>query len=147
MMLPPPVGVVPIRDAQRLTCNAPMGRLNIRWRIARFREPGVQSGASDRWLAVGGGARRNPHPMSRAISTSVAADRPDSPRPPSAPGHDAVIEIVPAAPGFAVVLAELWQFRHLFSALVWRNVRVEFDATRLGSAWAIARPILFTLVF
>jgi lipopolysaccharide transport system permease protein len=46
-----------------------------------------------------------------------------------------------------VLVAEFWQFRHLFTALVWRNVRVEFDATRLGSAWAIARPILFTLVF
>jgi lipopolysaccharide transport system permease protein len=58
-----------------------------------------------------------------------------------------VTEIRPDGPGLAVMLAELWQYRHLFTALVWRNVRVEFDATRLGSAWAVARPILFTVVF
>ena len=85
--------------------------------------------------------------MSQVYSTSAPTDRPGSPpRAPSA-GHEIVVEIVPMAPGFGVVLAELWQFRHLFTALVWLNVRVEFDATRLGSAWAIARPILFTLVF
>jgi lipopolysaccharide transport system permease protein len=60
---------------------------------------------------------------------------------------DVVTEIRPSAPGLRVVLKELWQYRHLFTTLVWRNVRLEFDATRLGSAWAIARPILFTLVF
>jgi len=62
-------------------------------------------------------------------------------------GDDIVTRISPVAPGLFAVVRELWQFRHLFTALVWRNVRVEFDATRLGSAWAIARPILFTLVF
>lgn len=62
-------------------------------------------------------------------------------------GHDVEIVIRPALSTFGVDLRELWQFRHLFAALVWRNVRVEFDATRLGSAWAVARPILFTLVF
>jgi lipopolysaccharide transport system permease protein len=61
--------------------------------------------------------------------------------------QEIVTQIRPSAPGLAVVLAELWQFRHLLVALVWRNVRLEFDATRLGSAWAVARPILFTLVF
>lgn len=82
--------------------------------------------------------------MSQVLPTSVTVDRPGS-KPPSR--DESVTEIRPAGPGFGVVLAELWQFRHLFTALVWRNVRVEFDATRLGSAWAIARPILFTLVF
>lgn len=63
------------------------------------------------------------------------------------PEHEVVTVIRPPAPGFGVDLRELWQYRHLFVALIWRNVRVEFDATRLGSLWAIARPILFTLVF
>ena len=83
--------------------------------------------------------------MSQVFPTSVAVDRP-GPVPPSS-HEDLVTEIRPIGPGFRAVLGELWQFRHLFAALVWRNVRVEFDATRLGSAWAIARPVLFTLVF
>ena len=81
--------------------------------------------------------------MSQVIPTPVAVDRPAG----ASVGRRVRHRIRPAGPGFVVVLAELWQFRHLFMALVWRNVRVEFDATRLGSAWAIARPILFTLVF
>lgn len=84
--------------------------------------------------------------MSQVFSTAVVADRPD-PVSRSSSHADLVTEIRPIGPGIRAVLAELWQFRHLFAALVWRNVRVEFDATRLGSAWAIARPVLFTLVF
>ncbi|MGE3267344.1 MAG: ABC transporter permease [Chloroflexota bacterium] len=61
--------------------------------------------------------------------------------------HEIVTVIRPPAPGFGIDFGELWQYRHLFAALVWRNVRVEFDATRLGSLWAVARPLLFTLVF
>lgn len=87
--------------------------------------------------------------MSRAFPTPVASPvtQAGTAPIPVAGGDDIVTRIGPVAPGFAVVFRELWQFRHLFAALVWRNVRVEFDATRLGSAWAIARPILFTIVF
>jgi lipopolysaccharide transport system permease protein len=85
--------------------------------------------------------------MSQVLPTPVTATRPGSSASVPARGHEIVTEIRPAGPGLAVLFAEFWQFRHLFTALVWRNVRVEFDATRLGSAWAIARPILFTLVF
>jgi lipopolysaccharide transport system permease protein len=55
--------------------------------------------------------------------------------------------IGPSAAPLHTQVRELWRYRHLFKALVWRNVRVEFDATRLGSIWAIARPILFAVVF
>jgi lipopolysaccharide transport system permease protein len=83
--------------------------------------------------------------MSRAFPTPVI----QAGAPFMAPtgGDEVVTKISPMAPGLAAVFRELWQFRHLFTALVWRNVRVEFDATRLGSAWAISRPILFTIVF
>jgi lipopolysaccharide transport system permease protein len=85
--------------------------------------------------------------MSPAPASPVVTlpQTPSSPEPSS--DRRAVTEIRPVAPGLRVVLNELWQYRHLFAALVWRNVRVEFDATRLGSAWAIGRPILFTSVF
>ena len=74
----------------------------------------------------------------RTDSSSVDAVSPAVNR-----GHDVEIVIRPALSTFGVDLRELWQFRHLFAALVWRNVRVEFDATRLGrrgvgrgSCWA-----------
>jgi lipopolysaccharide transport system permease protein len=69
--------------------------------------------------------------------------------PPPPPDRIFTNEIVirPSASPLTVQLRELWLYRHLFSALVWRNVRLEFDATRLGSIWAVSRPILFALVF
>lgn len=46
---------------------------------------------------------------------------------------------------------ELWQFRELFLALGWRDVRVRYRQTLLGMAWAILQPLatmmLFTLIF
>lgn len=83
--------------------------------------------------------------MSRVLPTT--ATEPAQPADAGAADSEIVTRISPMAPGLAAIGRELWQFRHLFVALVWRNIRVEFDATRLGSAWAVARPILFTLVF
>jgi lipopolysaccharide transport system permease protein len=68
-------------------------------------------------------------------------------RPPSDRIFKTETVIRPSTVGLGVQLRELWRYRHLFVALVWRNVRVEFDATRLGSAWAMARPLLFAAVF
>jgi lipopolysaccharide transport system permease protein len=61
--------------------------------------------------------------------------------------YDVEVVIRPTAAPLAAQLRELWLYRHLFMALVWRNVRVEFDATRLGSVWAFARPLMFAIVF
>jgi lipopolysaccharide transport system permease protein len=55
--------------------------------------------------------------------------------------------IRPSAIPFTVQLREMWQYRHLFMVLVWRNIRLEFDAMRLGSIWAVSRPLLFAAVF
>ncbi|MCC7369331.1 MAG: ABC transporter permease [Chloroflexi bacterium] len=55
--------------------------------------------------------------------------------------------IRPSVVPFNVQLRELWQYRQLFIALIWRNMRIEFDTTRLGSAWATVRPLLFAIVF
>jgi lipopolysaccharide transport system permease protein len=48
-------------------------------------------------------------------------------------------------------LAALWEFRELLYFLVWRNVKVRYKQTIIGSAWAIIQPlttmIIFTLIF
>ena len=68
-------------------------------------------------------------------------------RPRIARRHDVVTVIRPADTGPGINFRELWQYRHLFIALVRRNMRVEFDATRLGSIWGVVRPLLLGLVF
>ncbi len=46
---------------------------------------------------------------------------------------------------------ELWQFRELFYFLVWRDIKIRYKQTFLGTLWALIRPlmgmIVFTLIF
>ena len=46
-----------------------------------------------------------------------------------------------------VDLEELWQFRHLFVVLVWRILRVRYQQTVVGVAWALFQPLLLAFVF
>jgi len=52
---------------------------------------------------------------------------------------------------FNLDLAAIWEFRELLYFLVWRNVKVRYKQTIIGSAWAIIQPlvsmIIFTLIF
>lgn len=85
--------------------------------------------------------------MEPAVDAGARIEEPSLLRPPPDRIYRNEIVVRPSAVSLGVQLRELWQYRHLFVALVWRNVRVEFDATRLGSAWAVARPLLFASVF
>jgi lipopolysaccharide transport system permease protein len=60
---------------------------------------------------------------------------------------ETVTIIKPPGKTVGIDFQELWRFRYLFTMLVWRSVRVEFDATRLGSLWSVARPLIFAYVF
>lgn len=40
----------------------------------------------------------------------------------------------------------LWNFRQLYASMVWRDVRVKYDAMHLGFFWATARPLLMVVV-
>jgi lipopolysaccharide transport system permease protein len=42
---------------------------------------------------------------------------------------------------------ELWAFRYLFFILVWRALRVRYQQTVIGVAWALLQPIMYTIVF
>lgn len=44
-------------------------------------------------------------------------------------------------------VAELWRFRHLYTVLVWRTLKVRYQQTALGIAWAVLQPLLLTFVF
>jgi len=43
--------------------------------------------------------------------------------------------------------AELWRFRHLFRTILWRTIRVRYQQTVIGMAWALLQPLLLTFVF
>jgi lipopolysaccharide transport system permease protein len=44
-------------------------------------------------------------------------------------------------------LAAVWEFRELLYFLVWRNVKVRYKQTVIGSAWAIIQPLMAMLIF
>ncbi len=44
-------------------------------------------------------------------------------------------------------LADLWEYRELLFFLAWRDIKVRYQQTVLGAAWAIIVPILTMVVF
>jgi lipopolysaccharide transport system permease protein len=48
---------------------------------------------------------------------------------------------------FNLDLAAVWEFRELLYFLVWRNVKVRYKQTIIGSAWAIIQPLMAMLIF
>jgi lipopolysaccharide transport system permease protein len=62
-----------------------------------------------------------------------------------------IVVIQPWRGLFNLDLADVWEYRELLYFLVWRNVKVRYKQTIIGSAWAIIQPlttmIIFTLIF
>jgi lipopolysaccharide transport system permease protein len=55
--------------------------------------------------------------------------------------------IGPAGQQSILDLRELWKFRHLLRSLIWRTLRVRYQQTLLGVAWALLQPLLLAFVF
>jgi lipopolysaccharide transport system permease protein len=56
--------------------------------------------------------------------------------------------IVRPVPQHALLdLDELWRYRYLFLVLVWRNLKIRYQQTAVGVAWAVLQPLLLTVVF
>lgn len=47
----------------------------------------------------------------------------------------------------AVDFGELWQYRELLFVLVWRDVKVRYKQTVLGTIWAILPPVFTMVIF
>lgn len=63
---------------------------------------------------------------------------------------DFKITIRPDAP-IGSILKDVWQYRHLFYFLAWRDILVRYKQTFAGVAWGVIKPLaamaVFTLVF
>jgi lipopolysaccharide transport system permease protein len=62
-------------------------------------------------------------------------------------GSRAATVIEPATGWSLPRLGELWQYRELLLFLAWRDLRVRYAQTLLGSAWTIIQPVIMTFVF
>ncbi len=57
------------------------------------------------------------------------------------------ILIEPTKGWVSLKLHELWEYRELLYFLVWRDVKVRYKQTVLGTAWAILQPLFSMVVF
>src|SRR4026209_637960 len=58
-----------------------------------------------------------------------------------------ILNIEPSNSVVSLKLGELWEYRELLYFLIWRDVKVRYKQTALGSAWAILQPLLTMVVF
>ena len=58
-----------------------------------------------------------------------------------------VIRIQPSKGWVSLKLYELWEYRELLYFLIWRDVKVRYKQTVLGTAWAIIQPLFTMVVF
>jgi lipopolysaccharide transport system permease protein len=54
---------------------------------------------------------------------------------------------VPSRAWAPLRLAELWEYRELLYFLVWREIKIRYQQTALGVAWAIIQPVFTMVVF
>lgn len=57
------------------------------------------------------------------------------------------IVIKPPSKSLNLDLKEIYRFRYLIGNLVWRDIRVQFNAMYLGVIWATVRPLLMVTIF
>lgn len=72
---------------------------------------------------------------------------PTIPTPPSEPPAADEIVLRPSTGWVSLRLPELWRYRELAAFLVWRDVKVRYQQTVLGVAWAFIQPFFTMLVF
>jgi lipopolysaccharide transport system permease protein len=58
-----------------------------------------------------------------------------------------VVCIEPSHDLLSLKLRDLWAYRELLYFLIWRDVKVRYKQTAIGSAWAIVQPLMTVLIF
>jgi lipopolysaccharide transport system permease protein len=66
-------------------------------------------------------------------------------------GKTSVVVIQPTRGLFCLDLNGIWHYRELLYFLIWRDIKVRYKQTVIGSGWAIFQPlmtmVIFTIVF
>ena len=57
------------------------------------------------------------------------------------------ILIQPARDSLHQYMGELWQYSSLVYLLLWRNIKLRYQHTIIGAAWAILQPLLTMVIF
>ena len=80
-------------------------------------------------------------------NTTVTASIDTNPPSAAAALRSPGIVIQPSRGWISLDLKELWDYRELLLFLTWRDIKVRYQQTALGAAWAIIQPLLNMIVF
>ena len=58
-----------------------------------------------------------------------------------------VLRIEPPSRWWILPVAEIWDYRELMYFFVWRELKVRYKQTAVGSAWAVLQPLMTMLIF
>jgi len=58
-----------------------------------------------------------------------------------------VVIIKPTRGWHLINLRELWAYRELIYFLTWREVKIRYEQTAIGAAWAVLQPLAMMVVF
>jgi len=50
-----------------------------------------------------------------------------------------------SSPSWIAQLKEIWEYRELLYFLIWRDIKVRYNQTVMGAAWAVAQPLFIAL--
>lgn len=79
--------------------------------------------------------------MQDSLKTSLVT------RPPASLTPLPVVRIRPTKGWASLQLRDLWEYRELLLFLTWRDIKVRYQQTILGVAWAIIQPVITMVVF
>lgn len=83
--------------------------------------------------------------MGNTIFSASVDTNPPSPAAAAVPSPGIVIQ--PSRGWISLDLKELWDYRELLLFMTWRDIKVRYQQTALGAAWAIVQPLLNMIVF
>ncbi len=63
------------------------------------------------------------------------------------PSDSHIIVVKPSKGWISLKLKELWEYRELLYFMAWRDIKVRYKQTVLGTAWAIIQPFFTMVVF
>jgi lipopolysaccharide transport system permease protein len=85
------------------------------------------------------------------IDSEVLSSRPGNISSPTYPQQKPDVVIQPSRGVLHLDLRAVWQYRELLYFLIWRDIKVRYKQTVIGTSWAILQPLMtmaiFTVVF
>jgi len=81
-------------------------------------------------------------------NTTVTASVDTNPPPAAAAELSPPLTVIQPSRGWiSLDLKELWDYRELLLFLTWRDIKIRYQQTALGAAWAIIQPLLTMIIF